>query len=44
VLALRDDDASQWISTQDAAAVCSLAGVDRDAVMRAMRRRLLEAA
>ena len=33
--ALHDDDAAQWIRTQDAAMVCALAGLDRDAVLRA---------
>lgn len=32
--ALRDDDAARWIETQDAATVCALAGLDRDAVVR----------
>jgi hypothetical protein len=31
-LALRDDDAAQWLRTDDAATVCSLAGVEREAV------------
>lgn len=36
--ALRDDDAAQWIETADAALVCSLADVEREAVARAILR------
>jgi hypothetical protein len=33
--ALRDDDAERWLKTDDAALVCTLAQVERDAVARA---------
>lgn len=36
-LALRDPDAARWLASDDAATVCSLAEVERDAVVRAMR-------
>ena len=36
--ALRDDDAPQWIQTRDGQLVCDLAGVEREAVERAILR------
>jgi hypothetical protein len=33
--AMRDDDAARWLRTDDAATVCALAGVEREAVARA---------
>lgn len=38
VEALRDDDAAQWIQTRDGQLVCDLAGVEREAVERAIMR------
>lgn len=36
--ALRDDDAPEWIQTCDGQLVCDLAGVEREAVERALAR------
>jgi hypothetical protein len=36
-VALREDDAAEWIITKDAAMVCALAQVEHEAVMRAYR-------
>jgi len=33
--ALHDDDALEWLASDDGETVCSLASVDRDAVLRA---------
>jgi hypothetical protein len=36
--AVKDDDAAQWIQTKDAQLVCDLAGVECEAVQRAIDR------
>lgn len=41
-LALRDDDAARWLASEDGATVCALAGVERDAVVRAYKAGLPE--